>query len=80
MTNIIEDLSDVFALANNAAELSKNLIESTKDKNKKEEEDCAKIGSSGDYAKIGSSGNSAQIGSSGNYAKIGSSGNYALQH
>ena len=38
----------------------------------------AKIGSSGDYAKIGSSGCSAQIGSSGDYAKIGSSG-YSAQ-
>ena len=34
----------------------------------------AKIGSSGYSAKIGSSGDSAQIGSSGNYAQIGSSG------
>ena len=39
-----------------------------------DEEDSAKIGSSGDYAKIGSSGDYAQIGSSGDYAKIGSSG------
>ena len=46
MTNIIEDLSDVFALANNAAELAKNLIDITKGKNKKEEEDSAQIGSS----------------------------------
>ena len=37
----------------------------------------AKIGSSGYSAKIGSSGYSAQIGSSGYYAKIGSSGYYA---
>ena len=37
----------------------------------------AQIGSSGNYAKIGSSGNSAKIGSSGNSAKIGSSGNSA---
>ena len=39
--------------------------------------DSAQIGSSGDYAKIGSSGYSAQIGSSGDSAKIGSSGDYA---
>ena len=77
MTNIIEDLSDVFALANNAAELAKNLIDITKGKNKKEEEDSAQIGSSGDYAQIGSSGDSAQIGSSGDSAQIGSSGDYA---
>ena len=77
MTNIIEDLSDVFALANNAAELAKNLIDITKGKNKKEEEDSAQIGSSGYYAKIGSSGDYAQIGSSGYYAKIGSSGDSA---
>ena len=37
----------------------------------------AKIGSSGDSAKIGSSGYYAKIGSSGDYAKIGSSGDYA---
>ena len=37
----------------------------------------AKIGSSGDYAQIGSSGYSAQIGSSGYSAQIGSSGDYA---
>ena len=37
----------------------------------------AKIGSSGYSAKIGSSGDSAQIGSSGDYAKIGSSGDSA---
>ena len=86
MTNIIEDLSGVLALANNAAELAKNLIVITKGKNKKEEEDYAKIGSSGysaqigssgDYAKIGSSGDYAKIGSSGYSAKIGSSGDYA---
>ena len=40
-------------------------------------EDSAKIGSSGYYAQIGSSGYSAQIGSSGDYAKIGSSGDSA---
>ena len=39
-----------------------------------DEEDSAKIGSSGNYAQIGSSGDSAQIGSSGNSAQIGSSG------
>ena len=77
MTNIIEDLSGVLALANNAAELAKNLIVITKGKNKKEEEDSVKIGSSGDSAKIGSSGDYAQIGSSGDYVKIGSSGDYA---
>ena len=86
MTNIIEDLSSVLALANNASELAKNLIDITKGKNKKEEENSAQIGSSGysaqigssgDSAKIGSSGDSAQIGSSGDYAKIGSSGDSA---
>ena len=39
--------------------------------------DYAQIGSSGDYAQIGSSGDSAQIGSSGDTAQIGSSGYYA---
>ena len=39
-----------------------------------DEEDSAKIGSSGNYAQIGSSGDSAQIGSSGDSAQIGSSG------
>ena len=37
----------------------------------------AQIGSSGYYAQIGSSGDSAKIGSSGDYAQIGSSGYYA---
>ena len=37
-------------------------------------DDYAKIGSSGDSAKIGSSGYYAQIGSSGDYAQIDSSG------
>ena len=77
MTNIIEDLSDVLALANNAAELAKNLIDIKKGKNKKEEENYAQIGSSGYYAKIGSSGYYAKIGSSGYYAQIGSSGDSA---
>nr|DAV57178.1 MAG TPA: hypothetical protein [Caudoviricetes sp.] len=39
--------------------------------------DSAQIGSSGDYTQIGSSGDSAKIGSSGDYAQIGSSGDYA---
>ena len=39
-----------------------------------DEEDSAKIGSSGNYAQIGSSGDSAQIGSSGYSAKITSEG------
>jgi len=43
-----------------------------------DEEDSAKIGSSGNYAQIGSSGDSAQIGSSGYSAQIGSSG-YSAQ-
>ena len=38
---------------------------------------CNSENNNDDYAKIGSSGNSAQIGSSGYYAKIGSSGDYA---
>ena len=38
------------------------------------DEDSAKIGSSGYSAQIGSSGDSAQIGSSGNYAQIDSTG------
>ena len=78
MSNVIETLSDVFALANNAAELAKTLIESTKDKNKKSDKDDVKIGSSGDSAQIGSSGNYAQIGSSGDSAKIDSSGDNAV--
>ena len=53
----------------------KNVIEKCNSENN--DEDSAKIGSSGISAQIGSSGNSAQIGSSGNYAKIGSSGYYA---
>ena len=47
------------------------------DKKIVDDNDSAKIGSSGNYAQIGSSGNYVQIGSSGYYAKIGSSGNYA---
>ena len=77
MGNVIETLSDVFALANNAAELAKTLIESTKGKENKPDKDGAQIGSSGDDAQIGSSGDDAQIGSSGNWAQIGSSGNCA---
>ena len=77
MGNVIETLSDVFALANNAAELAKTLIESTKGKKNKSDKDYAQIGSSGDYAQIGSSGDYAKIGSSGDYAQIGSSGDYA---
>ena len=46
--------------------------------NSSNEDDYAKIGSSGYSAKIGSSGYSAKIGSSGDYAKIGSSG-YSAQ-
>ena len=77
MSNVIETLSDVFALANNAAELAKTLIESTKGKKNKSDKDYAQIGSSGYGAQIGSSGNDAKIGSSGNWAQIGSSGNWA---
>ena len=44
---------------------------------KRNNEDSAKIGSSGDSAKIGSSGEYAQIASSGDSAKIGSSGDSA---
>ncbi len=77
MSNVIETLSDVFALANNAAELAKTLIESTKGKKNKSDKDYAQIGSSGNDAQIGSSGNWAQIGSSGNWAQIGSSGKWA---
>ena len=74
MTDIIETLSEVFALANNAVELADNLIEATKGKSKKEDKDWAQIGSSGDWVQIGSSGHGAQIGSSGNWAKIDSTG------
>ena len=77
MSNVIETLSDVFALANNATELVKTLIESTKGKENKLHKDRAQIGSSGDWAQIGSSGNEAKIGSSGYAAQIGSSGNAA---
>ena len=45
---------------------------------KRNNEDYAQIGSSGNSAQIGSSGNSAQIGSSGDDAQIGSSG-YSAQ-
>ena len=78
MSNVIETLSDVFALANNATELVKTLIESTKGKENKLHKDRAQIGSSGYAAKIGSSGDAAKIGSSGDVAQIGSSG-YAAQ-
>jgi hypothetical protein len=56
--------------------LEKTKIEEIED-DIENDNNSAKIGSSGDYAQIGSSGNYAQIGSSGNYAQIGSSGNYA---
>ena len=53
--------------------LEKTKIEEIED-DIENDNNSAKIGSSGDYAKIGSSGYSAQIGSSGDSAKIGSSG------
>ena len=56
--------------------LEKTKIEEIED-DIENDNNSAKIGSSGDYAQIGSSGDSAQIGSSGDTAKIGSSGDYA---
>ena len=56
--------------------LEKTKIEEIED-DIENDNNSAKIGSSGDYAQIGSSGDSAQIGSSGNYAQIGSSGDSA---
>ena len=50
------------------------VIEKTKYELEVNQEDDARIGSSGDYAQIGSSSDYAQIGSSGDYARIGSSG------
>jgi hypothetical protein len=41
------------------------------------DDNSAKLASSGDYAKLASSGNSAKLASSGNYAKLASSGHYA---
>ena len=57
--------------------LEKTKIEEIED-DIENDNNSAKIGSSGYSAKIGSSGDSAQIGSSGDYAKIGSSG-YSAQ-
>ena len=53
------------------------LLNLTKDKQDANDQNYAKIGSSGHSAKIGSSGHYAKIGSSGDSAKIGSSGHYA---
>ena len=53
--------------------LEKTKIEEIED-DIENDNNSAKIGSSGDYAQIGSSGYSAKIGSSGYYAQIGSSG------
>ena len=83
--DLFEDLKDVFELATGATAFI-NEISKLKKTNKKQDENNAKIsssgysaqiGSSGDYAKIGSSGNSAKIGSSGDSAQIGSSGDSA---
>jgi hypothetical protein len=74
MADVIETLTEVFALANGAVEMANTLIKATKGKNKKSDADYARIGSSGDDAQIGSSGDYARIGSSGYSARIGSSG------
>lgn len=75
---MIEDLKDVLELAVNASSLIKEIVKTTKDKNKKQDKDYAKIGSSGYPAQIGSSEHSAKIGSSGDFAKIDSTGKESI--
>ena len=58
--------------------IEKTMVENVEDCTENDEDNnSAKIGSSGYYAQIGSSGDSAKIGSSGDSARIGSSGDYA---
>ena len=76
---MFDEFNEVLSLANNAIEFVNNIKKITKKpKDKKLDDNSAKIGSSGNSAKIGSSGYSAKIGSSGDYAQIGSSG-YSAQ-
>ena len=75
MENIIETLSDVFALAKNCTDFVKEILDATK--KEKNNKDSAKLASSGDYAKLASSGYYAQLASSGDFAQLASSGDYA---
>lgn len=72
MTNIIETLADVFALASNATEFVNTCLKENKRKNKNK--DSAKLASSGDCAKLASSGDLAQLASSGRSAVISAIG------
>ncbi len=65
--DIITNLSEIFELANNATQFAKEII-AIKKSNKKQDENSAKIGSSGYSAKIGSSGDSAVISAIGKYS------------
>ena len=67
--NIINNLNDIFELANNATIFAKEIIEIKKN-NKKQDEDSAKIGSLGYSAQIGSSGDSAVVSAIGKYSVV----------
>ena len=74
MTNLIEEMKDVFELANNVTSFIKNVRETIKKENRENNE-----ASSGDYSKQASSGNYSQQASSGNGSQQASSGDYSQQ-
>ena len=83
MTDLIEEMKDVFELANNVTSFIKNVRETIKKENSENNEassgDYSKQASSGDLSQQASSGDLSQQASSGNYSKQASSGDYSRQ-
>ena len=83
MTNLIEEMKDVFELANNVTSFIKSVKESIKKENSENNEassgNYSTQASSGDYSKQASSGYDSKQASSGDYSKQASSGNYSTQ-
>ena len=72
MTNLIEEMKDVFELATLVAGFIKDVRKSVeKEKNDNNKEDI------GDSGQLAASGNSSQLAASGNYSKLAASGNYS---
>ena len=90
MTNLIEEMKEVFELANNVTSFIKNVKETIKKEKSDDKQDdngdssrlaasgaYSKLAASGAYSKLAASGYSSQLAASGYYSQLAASGAYS---
>ncbi len=79
MTNLIEELKDVFEIANNVTSFIKNIKESIKKEKSEDKQvssgNASRLAASGNASRLAASGNASRLAASGDASQLAASGN-----